>query len=230
MFAGPTLARASRIASKVDLNGIIILPPVKRGDIPRIVQGSEPGVLVIVDGYFHLENLSVGHLEIRLALKRRWQVWGLSSMGAIRAAEMHHMGVFGWGAVFERYRDDPDFRDDEVALMHEPGPPYREATEPLVHMRGGLADLVTRDLITKADSAAILDQLMGMWFGDRSLGRLCELILERQPHNVDAVREWLKGFDQFRTKAHDLLSFLEKRPWQHPPVSASSISLDDPPR
>ncbi len=130
MFAGPTLARASAIAPALDLSGIIILPPVKRGDVTRVVQGPEPGVLAIVDGYFHLENLSVGHLEIRLALKRGWQVWGLSSMGAIRAAEMHHMGVHGWGLVFERYRDDPDFRDDEVALLTSPGRPTARGPSP----------------------------------------------------------------------------------------------------
>jgi hypothetical protein len=217
MFAGPTLARASAMSPGLDRSGIVILPPVKRGDVTRVANLPEPGVLAIVDGYFHLENLSVGHLEIRLALKRQWQVWGLSSMGAIRAAEMHHLGLRGWGAVFERYRDDPNFRDDEVALLHEPGPPYREATEPLVHMRAGLADLVARGTITAEDETAILDKLMSLWFGDRSLPYLRELIVERQPGKAEELRAWLQGFDRFRLKALDLLSFLEKRPWMQRP-------------
>lgn len=223
MFAGPTLARARAIAPALDLGNIIVLTPVKRGDVTRIVQAPEPGVLAIVDGFFHLENISVGHLEIRLALKRRWQVWGLSSMGAIRAAEMHHMGVRGWGAVFERYRDDPDFRDDEVGLLHEPGPPYREGTEPLVHMRAGLAELVARQLITAADETAIIEKLMGMWFGDRSLPLLRDLVIERRPDlgTGGELGAWIKGFDRFRTKALDLISFLEQRPWLSPPSAAA---------
>jgi hypothetical protein len=213
MFAGPTLARATAINPGLALGGIIVLPPIKRGDVPRVVDAPAPGVLAIVDGYFHLENLSVGHLELRLALKRGWQVWGLSSMGAIRAAEMHHMGVQGWGSVFERYRDDPEFRDDEVALLHEPTAPYRESTEPLVHLRAGLADLVARGTITAEHSATVLERLMELWFGERSLARFRDLILELQPTKAEELKVWFRDFDRFRIKAHDLISFLDKTPW-----------------
>src|SRR5262245_27105209 len=142
MYAGPTLRRALASANKPRLDELTVVPPVERGDIARLVNNSPPGVLVIVDGYFHLRNLSVSHLEIRTALKLGWTVWGLSSMGAIRAAEMHHVGVHGFGDVFARYRDDDDFRDDEVALLHEPTPPYRELSEPLVNIRFGIDALV----------------------------------------------------------------------------------------
>lgn len=217
MFAGPTLARATAINPRAPLDGIIVLPPIRRGDVPRIVQqASAPGVLAIVDGYFHLENLSVGHMEIRLAIRRGWQVWGLSSMGAIRGAELHHLGMRGWGVVFERYRDDGDFRDDEVALLHEPNPPYRESTEPLVHIRAGLADLVSQALITAADEQAILGKLMDMWFGERSLALLRDLLVEAQPSKADTLHTWFRSFDRFRLKAHDLLRFLDEQPWKTP--------------
>lgn len=191
---------------------------MKRGDIPQVLQSrTREGVLAVVDGYFHLENLSVAHLELRYALKRGWSVWGLSSMGAIRAAEMHHMDVRGWGRVFETYRDDPDFRDDEVALLHEPNPPYRESTEPLVHIRAGLAGLVAQGTIDAADERAILDHLMSLWFGERTLVLVRDLILERRPDQEEAVRAWIADFNRYRLKAHDLISFLEKRPWTSPP-------------
>lgn len=217
MFAGPTLARATTIRPELSLANIIVLAPIKRGDIPRIVQQSQaPGVLAIVDGYFHLDNLSVGHLEIRLALKRGWEVWGLSSMGAIRAAEMCHMNVKGWGDVFARYRDDGDFRDDEVALLHEPNPPYRESSEPLVHLRAGLVDLVARGILTQEGADAVLARLMDMWFGERSLALFRDLILEHNPGSAEELKTWFKGFDRFRVKALDLLGFLDKRPWLSP--------------
>ena len=130
VYAGPTLHRA-RAMSPLQLDGLVVLPPVARGDVDRAVRAAAaPGVLVVVDGVFHLSSLAVGHLELRDALAAGWTVWGLSSMGAIRAAELEGEGMRGFGRAFARYRDDPDFRDDEVALLHEPTPPYRELSEP----------------------------------------------------------------------------------------------------
>ncbi len=74
---------------------IIVLPPVKRGDVEKLISEREPGAMAIVDGLFQ-QCLSVGHAEIRSAVAAGWQVWGLSSMGAIRAYEMRNMGVRGY--------------------------------------------------------------------------------------------------------------------------------------
>jgi hypothetical protein len=214
MFAGPTLARATQLAPDLPLDDIILLPPVKRGDVPRVVQSaSQPGVLVLVDGYFHLANLAVGHLELRLALQSGWAVWGLSSMGAIRAAEMHTMGVRGYGSVFSRYRDDPDFRDDEVALLHEPDEPYRELSEPLVHMRAALDDLVARGSLDDEDRAAILKHLMSLWFGERTIALFRTLVVRQKPALEQALPSWWDGFDRFRLKALDLVKFVQEKPW-----------------
>ncbi len=97
--------------------------------------------MAIVDGQF-LRCLSVGHAEIRLAIAKSWQVWGLSSMGAIRACEMKHLGMRGYGEVYQWYCRDECFRDDEVALMHRPNPPYDAVSEPLIHIRVWLQELV----------------------------------------------------------------------------------------
>lgn len=213
VYAGPTLHRATAI-DKVDLSDVIVLPPVKRGDVPRAIATGEPGVLAIVDGYFHLENLSVGHAEIRSALQAGWQVWGLSSMGAIRGCEMHHMGMKGYGVVFQMYRDDPDFRDDEVALLHEPNPPYRESTEPLVHIRVALDDLVERGVLAEAARAEILRELMDRWFGERNLPFVRDLVARHAPGRDDEIMAWIRGFDRFRVKALDLIGFLRDKPWR----------------
>src|SRR5207245_3105902 len=93
IFAGPTLNDANALRA-VAREGIEVLPPVRRGDIEEIVSTHPPGVMVIVDGLFH-QCLSVGHAEIRSAVAAGWRVWGLSSMGAIRAYEMRHLGVRG---------------------------------------------------------------------------------------------------------------------------------------
>src|ERR1700730_15150065 len=98
MFVGPTLATSPR--ARTLARSYALRRPVRRDDIARLVRGRrKPGVIVIVDGVFH-DTLAVGHAEIREALVRGWRVWGLSSMGAIRAREMAHLGMRGFGRVF----------------------------------------------------------------------------------------------------------------------------------
>src|SRR5215211_6351336 len=196
MFVGPTLNGAASIAKE---NGVRLLPPVTRGDVERLVSTRRPGVLAIVDGQFH-QCLSVGHAEIRLAIAQGWEVWGLSSMGAIRACEMRHMGMHGFGEVYEWFCRDDDFRDDEVALTHGPTSPYIALSEPLVHIRVWLRELVKMRLLSAAQEKRLLKELMSMWFGERTLSRVRAMVLALIPDRVREIDETLAGFDRFRLK------------------------------
>lgn len=210
VFVGPTLNGSTKVA---DTAGVKLLPPVKRGDIDRLVSSRRPGALAIVDGQFH-QCLSVGHAEIRSALAHGWQVWGLSSMGAIRACEMRHMGVRGYGEVFDWFCRDEDFRDDEVALTHFPTPPYLALSEPLIHIRLWLRELVRKRLLTLHQEKRLLQELMTMWFGERTLAIACEMVVKSIPREVNKIHETLKNFDRFRIKSHDLSNFLQEQPWK----------------
>ena len=209
VFVGPTLADADTGASR---KGVQLLPPVKRGDIERLVSSREPGVIAIVDGLFH-QCLSVGHAEIRTAVSLGWQVWGLSSMGAIRAYEMRHMGVRGYGRVYEIFAQFEDFRDDEVALIHEAGPSYRPLSEPLVHIRFWLTNLVSIGLVTKRQESRLLNQLMSLWYADRTLATVRKMVTDLIPEKADELKRSLTKFDRYRVKCHDLTDFWNQRPW-----------------
>src|SRR2546423_11456380 len=206
LFSGPTLHRALAMGSPRLLD-VVVLPPVQRGDVDRIVQsaGRDTGVMIICDGFFHLKTLAVGHAEIRNALRRGWIVWGLSSMGAIRACEMRHMGMRGYGECFEAYCADPEFRDDEVALLHESDPPYREASEPLIHMRRAVAHLCDAQLLSAEAGQRVIASLYDMWFGDRTLALLVARVAAEVPEHEVKIRDELRDFDRFRSKAKDLL-------------------------
>ncbi len=215
IFAGPTLIQSTNFSeySIRDNDNIYIYPPVKRGDIEQLIQLNIPGVIAIVDGIFH-QQLSVGHAELRSALSHGWTIWGLSSMGAIRAYEMRNLGMKGFGYVYEQFCMKEDFRDDEVALIHEDKSPYTAFTEPLIHIRLGLNDLLVKKFISKSEYHEIIKNLEGIWFGERSLSFLRSLILNIRPDMKLNIDEWIKNFNTFRVKSHDLDKFLYEKPWK----------------
>lgn len=210
LFAGPTLNGSTQLAERA---GMRVLPPVQRGDVDRLVLTRRPGVIAIVDGKFH-QCLSVGHAEIRSAFGAGWQVWGLSSMGAIRACEMRHMGMRGYGEVYDWFCRDENFRDDEVALVHLPDPPYLPISEPLIHIRLWLKELVITRVLPLSQQMRVLRTLMAMWFGERTLSKARNMVVVEIPKRVKEVDKSLENFARFRVKSHDLDAFLRDKPWE----------------
>src|SRR5580765_2100861 len=90
LFVGPTRIGLSPDAERA-LEFFDVRPPIQRGDLLTLPHG-DTGTLVIVYGLFQ-DCLAVSHAEIRDASNQGWIVWGLSSMGAIRAYEMRTMGI-----------------------------------------------------------------------------------------------------------------------------------------
>ena len=133
LFAGPSLLDSN--SRQLDTSFVRLKPPAKRGDIDLLLNEEDAaGTIILADGRFHSE-LAVGHSELRRAIRAGWEIWGVSSMGAIRACEMRSTGMKGFGVIYGFFMDDPDFADDEVALLHIPDPPYHAVSEPLVHTR-----------------------------------------------------------------------------------------------
>jgi hypothetical protein len=215
MFVGPTLGESRCARTLATAQGVRLRPPIKRRDLSSFLAKARrrrPGVVCIVDGVFH-DRLAVGHAEIRETLERGWRVWGLCSMGAIRAREMQPLGMRGFGRVYELFNGSGDFQDDEVALLHEPTAPYRPMSEPLVHLRAALDHLVKSGLLASSASMAVAQSLKRSWFGDRTieamLGELRQRGVELSP-----IQTELRDFARFRLKTIDLEEFLECAPWR----------------
>ena len=122
IFSGPSLwGQATE-----KLPGEIWLPPVRCGDVVAVVAQHAPKKILIIDGFFH-QVLSVWHKEIVYALLKGVVVIGASSMGALRAAEMHRYGMIGVGKIFEMFRDGEE-DDSLVALTCDPTT-FRPLTE-----------------------------------------------------------------------------------------------------
>jgi hypothetical protein len=130
IFAGPTISpeRAPETA------GLEWWPPARQGDIYKATL-SRPAAIGLVDGYFEVIP-SVWHKEILWAMARGIHVYGASSIGALRAAELADFGMKGVGVIYEQFRAGTLTNDDEVAVLH--GPPeigYVQLTDAMVDVR-----------------------------------------------------------------------------------------------
>ncbi|SES11358.1 TfuA-like protein [Actinokineospora terrae] len=204
-FVGPTAFGLSGTVFPADVE---VRGPVRRGDVAALL-GTEPGVLIVVDGTFH-SFPAVGHVELRTAIAEGWQVWGLSSMGAIRAAEMRHLGMRGFGAVYQRYADDPDFADDEVALLHAAEAPHRPLSEPMIHIRSFVGALRERGLVSPAAADKVIEHLKNRWYAERTHQALRAALQDL----ADLPPAALPPFDDHRLKSKDLVRFTTEQPWR----------------
>ncbi|MBO9706534.1 MAG: hypothetical protein J7474_13640 [Arthrobacter sp.] len=211
VFVGPT--RSPVLDQAQNSDRIIIHGPARRGSITELLEDEElPGVISIVDGTFH-SYPAVGHKEILAAINAGWSVWGLSSMGAIRAAELQSHGMRGFGAVFTRYADDPDFADDEVTVVHSDDGDYLLLSEPMVHLREYIAWLLARGAITSEQAVEATRSLKERWYGERTLDELAAVLQQLQPGIGEQVRSDIQAFHPWRAKDADLTDYLTTKPW-----------------
>lgn len=136
-FAGPSLPPADRD----QYPGIEWRSPAEAGDLLRI-EPMPSLTLCLIDGYFD-HRPAVRHKEILLLLSEGVRIFGASSIGALRAAEMSAFGMTGIGAIYRAYADGRLEGDDEVALIHA-GPEWgwRPLSVPLVDLRATLCRAV----------------------------------------------------------------------------------------
>jgi hypothetical protein len=165
VFLGPSLDRRAALA----ILGADYRPPAARGDITRAVsEGAR--VIGLIDGVFFQES-SVGHREILGALKGGVSVVGASSMGALRAAELHTLGMEGVGEVYRMYRDGVLVSDDEVALAFDPESGIA-LSEPLVNIRATLARAEEEGVIDRGTRDILFSAASSLYYPDRTYPRL----------------------------------------------------------
>jgi len=167
VFLGPSLSAAEASA----LLPCELRPPARQGDVFRAL-GEAPDALVLLDGVFESVP-SVWHHELLAALDAGVAVFGASSMGALRGAELHPHGMRGAGRIFEAYRDGLLVDDAEVALLHAPAElGYRALTVPLVQVRAAAAWGQGRGALSAAEARALVRAAEGVHYQDRTWGEV----------------------------------------------------------
>ncbi|OMC41126.1 TfuA-like protein [Mycobacterium sp. IS-1264] len=139
--------------------------------------GLRPGdTLLIVDGLF-FQSASVRHKELLTLIDDGVRVVGSSSMGALRAAELHEFGMEGYGWVFEGYRDGWLEADDEVGMVHgHPEDGYPVFVDALVNIRQTLRAAVESGVVAASLSDRLIDEARRTPFTMRTWNRLLDAL------------------------------------------------------
>jgi hypothetical protein len=208
IFLGPTLSldEARRVLD-ADYR-----PPVAQGDLYRATL-AEPSVICVIDGYFERVP-AVWHKEILWALSRRIPVWGAASMGALRAAELHHFGMVGVGWVFRAFADGILEGDDEVAVAHtplDPGGACRTLSVAMVDLRRTVWHAVDARVLTAGAANGLLSGAKALQFSERQYSSMIEAARQAgvPSAELDAFADWFPA-GQVRQKRDDALEALRK--------------------
>ncbi len=201
-FAGPSLNERDVVQN---LENFKIFPPVKYGDIAKLVLNSDKtsvSAIVIIDGYFH-QTAAVWHKEILFALAQGIPVYGASSMGALRAAELKSFGMQPHGIIANAYisgsfldYDDPFEADDEVAFLFGPQELGYPTTLALVDVRWRLHQAYNANDIDFAFAKEALQTMKNTWYQDRTdalFFQTCARLAEKVDIDPDTVINKIKS-------------------------------------
>jgi AraC-like DNA-binding protein len=204
IFLGPTLSNDEAL----QVLDAIILAPVAQGDVYRAAINHPPAI-GIIDGYFDSVP-AVWHKEILWAMAQGIYVFGSSSMGALRAAELAEFGMRGVGWIFESFQNGQLQDDDEVALLHgtaETG--YQNLSVPMVNLRCTIAKAIQESVISNATANTCLSIAKDLFYPDRLYPNLLKhaQLAGAPSAEIEALRAWLPTgkIDQKRLDAISML-------------------------
>jgi hypothetical protein len=205
IFTGPTLPWAEA-AKVLDAE---YLPPAAIGDVYKAAQKG-PWAIGIIDGFFE-STPSVWHKEVLWAMAQGIHVFGASSMGALRAAELADFGMVGVGSIFQAYRDGTIEDDDEVAVVH--GPPelgYVQLNEAMVNIRATMTKAIDDGVLATATAEALTEIGKALYYKNRTYDRmLFEAAARPLPHaELARLKAWLPE-NQVNQKRLDAIAMLK---------------------
>lgn len=209
VFTGPTLNpdEGSTILDAV------YLPPAKQGDIYSAIQYYQPNIIALIDGNF--ENVPAPwHKEILYALSIGVQVYGSSSMGALRASELHTFGMIGVGQIFEDFKNGFLTDDDEVTVAHGPSAlNYPLLSDAMVNIRYGLKLANKNQILTEKSTEILAHYFKSKFYKERSFARHYSNLMKGKiipSIEIKSFYDWLahSKFDLKKADAFEMLRIL----------------------
>ena len=204
VYTGPSLpAGKARAILDADYR-----PPIARGDLRNIPRNTR--AVGIIDGVFYSDT-AVAHKEIIAVMKKGVRVFGGSSMGALRAAELAEFGMVGVGRIYECYRSGRIAADDEVAVTFNPVT-GEQISEPLVNVRYQLKAAEDAGVLSARERRAIIGLAGGIFYPDRTypyiVGRAVEACILKK-EKADRLLEYVRD-KPLNLKAEDAVLLLNR--------------------
>ncbi|MCV9947671.1 MULTISPECIES: TfuA-like protein [unclassified Rhizobium] len=199
VFLGPTMS----VADAREHLDALYLTPAGNGDIVRAVIEHDPSAIALIDGVFG-QSPAVRHKEILWAMSRGVRVYGASSMGAVRAAELTEYGMSGYGMVFRWYRRTSLADDADVAVAMAPAQlgsfPLGDA---LIDIRLTLKRALRDRIIGRQLQVALERLARSIHYTERSFGKLISVAAEHgmSSQELRALDLWLVGGKRKQKKA-----------------------------
>jgi len=199
VFVGPSLPERSRS----NFGAVTWRPPARRGDLEQL--DLRPGARVaLIDGYL-VQQHPPSPTEVFGLLDRGYEVWGCSSLGALRAAELRNHGVRGFGWVYHRVVDRTITYDDELVATLDPRSDEATALF-LANIRFGLDELVAANRVSSPRARVLVDGLRAVHFEQRT-SLFCRSLATAAGLTVPAI-DYLLTVDIKRQDAAGLLKRL----------------------
>ena len=201
VFLGPSLP-LKQARARVRAH---FLPPARQGDVWRAL-ALRPRAIALIDGVFEAQP-SVWHHELLEAMGAGVAVFGASSMGALRAAELTGHGMIGVGQVFRWVKEGVVEDDAEVALLHadrEHG--YRPLTLPLVNVRHAAKLAQAAEVLSAPQASALVKAAQRVFYQQRHWPTVLEQVRWSESVRARWARFAAPGLEDL--KARDALECL----------------------
>lgn len=210
IFMGPTLS----VKEGGNILDAIYLPPAKQGDMYAAFLKYKPNYMGLIDGNF--ENTPAPwHKEILYIMSQGTHVFGSSSMGALRAAELADFGMVGVGQVFQNFYDGNFEDDDEVTVVHGPQElGYPMLSEAMVNIRATLKKAFEDDVLSHDLYKFCLFLLKDTSYKNRSYPYIISSLEQMEMlsvQDVDILSQWfqINAQDVKKDDAIELLSTIK---------------------
>jgi hypothetical protein len=187
----------------------IYLPPAKTGDVYRAAL-HKPQAIALIDGYFD-QVPTVWHKEILWAMAQGIHVFGSSSMGALRAAELHAFGMEGIGQIFEAFLSEVLEDDDEVAVAHaQAEADFMALSVAMVDIRATVQHALAADIIDKSLHDALLSAAKGLHYSQRNHPAMIAAVRQQGISNaqLDSFEAWFPD-NRIHLKRLDAIELLQ---------------------
>ena len=199
-------SEAKEILDSTDDVEVIYKRPIKRGDLDFALN-ENPDIIGIIDGVFH-QNSAVGHKEILKAMKSGVEVFGASSMGALRASELDSLGMVGVGYCYNQYASGAIDSDDDVAVMLD-SDSLEALSVPLISMNYVFDNAVCEKIITESEREELSSIAKSTFYPKRNYSQTLaksHLSDDKKSELIDFIRE---SDDIKRQDAIELLKYIK---------------------